>query len=151
MNGPYHKVYFSLMEGTGGTPRVPTKAHPSDAGWDLWASQDVVVDAGASVNVPTGLCIAMPEGWCAIIRPRSSTLSRHGLVVIEGVIDHGYRGEMFYTVYNPPNTERETALIRTGDRLAQLLFLPVPQVEWVGLKWLPETSRGAMGFGSSGR
>lgn len=139
------RVYYSSF--LSGAPRRPVRGHPDDAGWDLFVSQTVIVPPRGAVNVPTSIAIAMPSDYCAIIRTRSSTFRRHRLIVSEGVIDAGYRGELFFEVINPDDEEKK---IEEGWRLAQLLFIPVPQVEWVFLHTLPDTRRGNDGFGSTG-
>jgi dUTP pyrophosphatase len=141
-------VYIQQLATTEDLRAFPLwKAHEYDAGWDIAAAKKMEIEEKTSVNVPTNFAIAMPDNWCAIIRPRSSTLKRHKLIVMEGVIDSGYRGEMFFEVYNP--TEMPIT-IRQGWRLAQLLFVPVPHVKWQVVSSLPRSTRDADGFGSTG-
>lgn len=147
-NLPHYLMYIELMEGTGGVPRIPEKKHQSDAGWDLFSSRVALIRPGKTINVATDIRVAMPDGWCALIKGRSSTMIRHGLMVLEGVVDAGYRGELFYTVHNPGKIIRE---VEVGDRLAQILFLPVPGISWVRSSNLPDAARGTDGFGSTGR
>lgn len=127
--------------------QVPSKAYPDDAGFDLVCTREMWVPGGATVDVSTGIAIAMPPGWWGRIVGRSSTMRKRELLVIEGVIDAGFRGELFTCVHNPKEMSR---FICAGDRLAQLLFLPVPTVHWVERNELPASERGEHGFGSSG-
>ena len=148
MTPPLH-VYIQLMEWRDGAiPRIPVKRYPEDAGWDLFASRDTVVQPGAKQDIHTDIAIAIPQRWYAQIKTRSSTMDRTGLMVLEGVIDQTYRGELFFMVYNPTDKQ---VLIEQGDRLAQILFLPVPDIHWTHTQELPASVRGANGFGSTGR
>lgn len=127
--------------------QIPAKAYSDDAGFDLVCVEDCDVAPREVADIRTGIAIAMPPGWWGRIIGRSSTLRKHGLIVNEGIIDAGFRGELFTGVYNPgliPKT------VHKGDRLAQLLFLPVPTVHWVERTELPPSERGENGFGSSG-
>jgi dUTP pyrophosphatase len=126
---------------------VPSKAYPDDAGFDLVCTEAKTLMEGDTVDVSTGIAIAMPPGWWGRIVGRSSTMRKRGLMVIEGVIDAGFRGELFTCVHNPREFQ---VTIEPGDRLAQLLFLPVPTVHWVERTELPASERGTNGFGSSG-
>jgi dUTP pyrophosphatase len=126
---------------------IPSKAYADDAGFDLVCTEGAQIDPGAVVDVKTGIAIAMPPGWWGRIIGRSSTLRKHGLIVNEGVIDAGFRGELFTGVFNPTD---EYKVIQRGERLAQLLFLPVPDVHWSERAELPPSERGENGFGSSG-
>lgn len=125
----------------------PTKAHEDDAGFDLTIIEDALIWPNDSDLVRTGLAIAMPPGWWARIVGRSSTWRNRHLMVMEGVIDAGFRGELYVGLFNPTMTPQQ---VRAGDRLAQLLFLPVPSVHWSERPALPDSERGANGFGSSG-
>lgn len=144
------KIYFQLLPGEG-NPQVPTKAYLGDAGWDLYVSRDVVVPAYSFVDVHTDIAIAMPEGVWGRITGRSSTLRKYRLLVNEGIIDNGYRGELFIGVFNLANHDR---FIPVGTRIAQILFHRLVE-EW-GLQWepimvLPPSQRQDKGFGSSGQ
>jgi dUTP pyrophosphatase len=139
------KVYLSKVPNSWGI--IPTKAHTSDAGWDLYTSRNQLIEPGSKRDVHTDICIAMPDGWFAMIQGRSSTANKWGLIVLQGIVDAGYRGEMFIQVFNPLPDPVE---IYHGVRLAQLIFLPVPSVEWNLVDHLPDSPRGPRGFGHSG-
>lgn len=128
--------------------QLPAKAFADDAGFDLTVVENKLIPAGGSLDVPTGIAIAMPPGWWGRIIGRSSTMRKRGLLVVEGVIDAGFRGELFTCVYNPGD---KLEPVFAGERLAQLLFLPVPNVHWSERHELTPSERGTNGFGSSGR
>ena len=127
---------------------VPSKAYPDDAGFDLAVVEECVLAPGFTGDVPTGIAIGMPPGWWGRIIGRSSTMRKRGLMVMEGVIDAGFRGELFTGVFNPGD---DYVVVEPGERLAQLLFLPVPTVHWSERSELTASERGVNGFGSSGR
>ena len=142
------KIYFQLLPGEG-SPRVPTKAYPGDTGWDLYVSRDVVIPARSFTDIPTNIAIAMPEGLWGRITGRSSTLRKYGLLVNEGIIDNGYRGELFIGVFNLTNHDR---FIPAGTRLAQLIFhWLIEDLQWELTVVLPPSQRQDKGFGSSGQ
>ena len=142
------KIYFQLLPG-GGNPRVPTKAYPGDAGWDLYVSRDTVIPAHSFTDIHTDIAIAMPEGLWGRITGRSSTLRKYGLLVNEGIIDNGYRGELFVGVFNLTNHDR---FIPAGTRLAQLIFhWLIEDLQWEPTMVLPPSQRQDKGFGSSGQ
>ncbi len=142
------KIYFQLLPGEG-NPQVPTKAYLGDAGWDLYVSRDVVVPAYSFVDVHTDIAIAMPEGVWGRITGRSSTLRKYRLLVNEGIIDNGYRGELFIGVFNLTNHDR---FIPVGTRIAQILFHRlIEDLQWGLTKVLPPSQRQDKGFGSSGQ
>jgi dUTP pyrophosphatase len=129
---------------------LPSYAHPGDAGLDLTAAIDVVVGPGERAMVPTGVAIAIPDGHAGLVLPRSGLASRAGLTLANspGLIDAGYRGEVTCAVVN---LDREHAVsIARGDRIAQLVIVPIAvvQVEW--MEELPPSERGEGGFGSTG-
>lgn len=129
---------------------APAYAHPGDAGADLVAREDVTLAPGARATVPTGVSIALPPGYAAFVHPRSGLASRHGLTVVNapGTVDAGYRGEIAVTLLN---TDREHPItLRRGDRIAQLVVQRVEHARFVEVDALPESVRGAGGFGSSG-
>jgi dUTP pyrophosphatase len=99
--------------------------------------------------VPTGLAVAIPEGYAGFVQPRSGLASRHGISIVNtpGLIDSGYRGEVRVTLLN--TDPREPFTVEPGMRIAQLVILPIPEVELVEVDELPESERGARGFGSS--
>lgn len=129
---------------------LPARAHPGDAGLDLRSAVDLEVGPGERVLVPTGLAVAIPEGHAGLVLPRSGLASKHGLTMANapGLIDAGYRGEIVCAVVN---LDREHAVrIARGDRIAQLVVVPVAVLEPVWADELPPTSRGEGGFGSTG-
>ncbi|CAL8977074.1 Deoxyuridine 5'-triphosphate nucleotidohydrolase [Cellulomonas sp. T2.31MG-18] len=129
---------------------VPSYAHPGDAGADLVSRIDVTVPAQGRVTVPTGVAIALPDGYAAFVHPRSGLASRHGLTIVNapGTVDAGYRGEISVTLLNT-DTEHELVLHR-GDRIAQLVVQRVERARFVEAERLPGSHRGDGGFGSSG-
>lgn len=128
--------------------KMPSKAYPGDAGWDLYSSRDQTVAPQTWGDIHTDLAMALPHGWYGHVMARSSTLRRHSLMIVDAVIDSGYRGEMFLQAYNP---HIEPITVLAGARLAQLLILPVPQVTWQEVAFLTPSERNLAGFGSSGR
>jgi dUTP pyrophosphatase len=109
-----------------------------------------VISAGERMLVPTGVKIAMPDGYVGLVHPRSGLAAKHGITVLNspGTVDAGYRGEIMVTLLN---TSSEDFAIEIGDRIAQLLFQKVERARFVAVGELPESSRGESGFGSSGR
>jgi dUTP pyrophosphatase len=126
--------------------RIPTRAHPDDAGLDLYGLEDVVLAPGEGKMARTGIGLALPPGYMGLVADRSS-MAKRGLKTAGGVIDTGYRGEIHVVLWN---ISREELRIRAGERLAQLLILPVALPMPVEVSELDETHRGAKGFGSSG-
>jgi len=126
---------------------VPTKAHEDDAGWDLYTPEYVRLIPGESYLLGIGVCFEIPLGWFGKIEGRSSVAKKGGSTA-GGVIDAGYRGEVSVLIYNFGKNLLE---FNVGDRIAQLLILPVPQVKMVLNQSLSDTIRGAKGFGSSGK
>jgi dUTP pyrophosphatase len=129
---------------------LPSRAHEGDAGLDLATCERVALGPGERAVVPTGLAIALPEGFAGFVQPRSGLASRHGITVVNapGLIDSGYRGELRVVLLN---TDRvRTFVAEPGDRIAQLVVLAVPGVELVEVEELPESARGTAGFGSTG-
>jgi dUTP pyrophosphatase len=128
---------------------LPAYAHPGDAGADLMSTVDVSLAPGERVVVPTGIALALPEGYVALVHPRSGLAARHGISIVNtpGLIDPGYRGEVRVTLLN--TDARESFIVEPGMRIAQLLIVPIPEVELVEVDELPESERGARGFGSS--
>lgn len=129
---------------------VPAIAHPGDAAFDLATIDHVSLVPGERAAVPTGLAVAIPEGWAGLVLPRSGHALRHGLGVVNGpgLIDAGYRGEVRVILINHGDEE---IAFEPGDRIAQLLILPVPEVELIEVDELPPSRRGSGGFGSTGR
>ena len=132
--------------------QLPTQGSAQAAGWDLYALEETIVPKGASVMIPTGLACAIPEGWEGQIRCRSS-LGKKGMILPNGVgtIDSDYRGEL--KVLATWIGEGDTFTVGKGERVAQMLFAPVPlvDIEEVDFSDLESTERGVGGFGSSGQ
>ena len=129
---------------------LPQSAYPGDAGLDLVACETVVLAPGERTVVPTGIAVAIPEGYAGFVVPRSGLALRHGITLVNtpGLIDSGYRGELRVIALN---TDRERPFtVEAGTRIAQLVVCAVPGVALVETDELPETVRGAAGFGSSG-
>ena len=129
---------------------VPAYAHPGDAGADLVAAADVELAPGERRLVPTGIAIALPDGYVGLVHPRSGLAHRLGVTVLNapGTVDAGYRGEIFVNLVN--HDPAATVTIARGDRIAQLLVQRVERAEFHVVDELPETVRGAGGHGSTG-
>ncbi|NYF10832.1 dUTP pyrophosphatase [Leifsonia sp. AK011] len=130
---------------------VPAYAHPGDAGADLRSAVDVVIAPGERSTVPTGVSIALPDGFVAFVVPRSGLAAKHGITIVNspGTVDAGYRGEIRVTLLNTDASEPFS--IAAGDRIAQLIVMPVSRARFVPVETLPGTHRGESGFGSTGR
>ncbi|ERK72637.1 dUTP diphosphatase [Leifsonia aquatica] len=129
---------------------LPTYAHPGDAGADLCAAEAVTLAPGERHTVATGVSIALPDGYAAFVVPRSGLAMRHGITIVNspGTVDAGYRGEIRVTVLN---TDRSMPYdIAVGDRIAQLIVMPVTRARFIPVDTLPDSHRGTAGFGSSG-
>ncbi len=128
---------------------LPAYARPGDAGLDLGAAKDVILAPGERQLVPTGLRIAVPEGYAGLILPRSGLALRDGVTVLNapGLIDAGYRGEVGVLLIN--HGAQPVSIMR-GDRIAQLVIQPVARATPVEVRELGETARAAGGFGSTG-
>lgn len=129
---------------------IPTYAQPGDAGADLVSTIDVTIAPGERTLVPTGIAIALPDGYAAFIHPRSGLALRHGLSVVNtpGTIDAGYRGEIKVLLIN--HDLHDTIEISRGDRIAQMVIQRVEQARFVQVQSLEESARGAGGYGSTG-
>ncbi|MEX1263618.1 MAG: dUTP diphosphatase [Actinomycetota bacterium] len=129
---------------------LPSSQHAGDAGLDLCANADVEVLAGERAMVPTGLAVAIPEGYAGLVLPRSGLASKRGLTLANspGLIDAGYRGEVIVSAVNLDLTE--AVKIARGDRIAQLVVVALPTVKPTWVSDLPATQRGEDGFGSTG-
>ncbi|MGY9081538.1 MAG: dUTP diphosphatase [Acidimicrobiales bacterium] len=130
---------------------LPAHATPGDAGVDLRASEDVVIAAGGGrALVPTGISIAIPDGFAGFIQPRSGLAYKHGVTVLNtpGLIDSGYRGELKVLLINT-DPETEFHVVR-GERIAQLVIQAYEQVSFVEVDDLVDSERGLGGFGSTG-
>lgn len=128
----------------------PRRAHAGDAGWDLTASAALALIPGERAGVPTGLAVAIPEGYAGLVLPRSGHARRFGVGVVNspGLIDSGYRGEIVVLLINHGD---EIVEFERGDRIAQLVIVATPDVTWVESDHLGDSSRGGGGFGSTGR
>ena len=131
---------------------TPAYAHPGDAGVDLVAREGTVLAAGGGrALVPTGVAVALPEGWAGFVQPRSGLALRHGVTCLNtpGLIDAGYRDELRVLLVNTdPEDDYE---VRRGDRIAQLVVQAVERCAFVEVEELPGSARGAGGFGHTGR
>ena len=128
---------------------LPERAYSGDAGLDLAACERVELAPGERATVPTGLAVAIPEGFAGFVQPRSGLAARHGLTVVNspGLVDSGYRGELRVVLLNTDTSE--PFVVEPGMRIAQLVVLPVPELELVEVDELPDSERGVRGFGSS--
>ena len=129
---------------------LPTYAHPGDAGADLLTTVDVTLAPGERALVPTGIALALPEGFVALVHPRSGLAARHGLSIVNtpGTIDAGYRGEVKVLLIN--HDPLEPIELRRGDRVAQLVVQRYEQARFTEVAELPASSRGDGGYGSTG-
>ena len=128
---------------------IPTKSNVSDAGWDLYSSgMATIVYSGERKLISTDISIAIPDGYCGLIWPRSGLSVNNGIDILAGVIDSGYRGEVKVCMLNTSDT---LVHIHPGDRVAQLIIQKVEDVSFTEVKNLDDTSRGDGGFGSTGR
>jgi dUTP pyrophosphatase len=129
---------------------LPSYAHPGDAGLDLHAADATVLQPGQRALVPTGIAVAIPDGWAGFVHPRSGLAVDHGVTVLNapGTIDAGYRGEVRVALVNLGDAPVELA---HGQRIAQLVLLPVARAEVRAVERLSDTARGDGGFGSTGR
>lgn len=127
----------------------PTYAHAGDAGADLRAAADASIPAHKFVTVPTGVAIALPHGYVALVHPRSGLAAKNGVTVLNapGTVDAGYRGEIAVTLINHSDVDFE---LKRGDRIAQLVVQEVAEVKFVDVEDLPDSMRGNAGFGSTG-
>ena len=131
--------------------RPPTRAHPGDAGYDLYAAEAATLPPGGRTAVGTGIAVAVPEDHAGLVLPRSGLAARHGISLVNtpGLIDAGYRGELRVLLLN---TDREAAFeVAIGDRIAQLVLVRAEAPEPEEVEELGETARGQGGFGSTGR
>ncbi|MFF2270734.1 dUTP diphosphatase [Agromyces sp. NPDC058136] len=130
--------------------RVPSYAHEGDAGADLHATESIVLEPGERATVGTGVSIALPAGHVAFVVPRSGLAFKHGITIVNapGTVDAGYRGEIKVALLN--TDAREAYTIEAGDRIAQLVIMPVVRARFVEVEQLPGSLRGDGGFGSTG-
>jgi len=130
---------------------VPRYAKPGDAGADICTRIDLTIEPGERVLAPTGLSIALPNGYAAFVHPRSGLAIKHGVSMVNtpGTVDAGYRGELQIILIN--HDLREAISFKKGDRIAQLIIQKVERAEFVEVETLPGTDRGSGGFGSTGK
>ena len=130
---------------------IPKAALPGDAGSDLRASEALVIAPGARATVGTGLRVALPRGFAAFVVPRSGLAAKHGITIVNspGTVDAGYRGEIRVTLLNTDSSE--SFAIEVGDRIAQMIVMPVSSPVFIPVEHLPESHRGTGGFGSTGK
>jgi dUTP pyrophosphatase len=127
--------------------KVPSFAHPGDAGMDLYSVAELILKAGERISVPTGIAMALPEGYVALVWDKSGVSHKFGVKVLGGVIDSGYRGEYLVGLVN---LSQESFEIKVGQKIAQLLIQKVEHPEVEEVTELDETSRGDGRFGSTG-
>ena len=140
---PYQKLSDAIED--------PAYAYEGDAGLDLRSTIEYDLQPFERVAVPTGVAVAIPEGYAGLIIPRSGLAVKHGISIVNapGLVDSGYRGELRVTLVNLD--AHNTFHIGVGDRIAQIMFAPFAHALLQGVQSLDETERGAKGFGSSGR
>lgn len=129
---------------------LPVYAHPGDAGADLHSTEALELQPGQRATVGTGVSIALPDGFAAFVVPRSGLASKHGITIVNspGTVDAGYRGEIKVTLLN---TDSNVAYsVAVGDRIAQLIIMPVTRARFIEVERLPGSDRGERGFGSTG-
>lgn len=129
---------------------VPAYAHPGDAGADLVAAETVELGPGERALIGTGTAVALPDGFVGLVVPRSGLAARHGLTIVNtpGTLDAGYRGEIKIILLNTDRSEPYT--VTAGDRIAQLIVMPVSRARFIPVDRLPGSHRGEGGFGSTG-
>ncbi len=129
---------------------LPEYAKAGDAGMDVFSAIDCVLAPGERAVIPTGIAIALPEGYVCLAHPRSGLAAKNGISIVNapGTIDSGYRGEIKIILINTDRTE--TFEIKRGDRIAQLVFQKFESARFYEVDSLPESQRGAGGFGSTG-
>jgi dUTP pyrophosphatase len=147
LGGPGEELRFRRLSEAATTP---TRAHDSDAGLDLYAAEPVRIGPGQRVSVGTGLAVAIPEGLAGLVLPRSGLALKHGIALVNspGLIDPGYRGEVRVLLLNTDATAEFR--IAPGDRIAQLLLVPVAFASPEQSDSLDPSARGQAGFGSTG-
>lgn len=142
-------VLADYLDGLG-EARMPIRSHTDDAGWDLFVSADTTIPAHGFADVPSGVHVQLPNGYWGMLTGRSSTIRKRGLLVVQGIIDTGYTGELFSAVWNLTD---KPVLLEQGERVAQLILLPNATASSVLFQTdaLGQSTRGSNGFGSSGR
>jgi len=139
-----------LISTTDETVPTPAYSHPGDAGADLTTREAVTIAPGERVTVRTGVSIALPAGYVALVHPRSGLAAKHGVTIVNapGTVDAGYRGEIRVTLLN--TDARESVEFAVGDRIAQLVIQRVEYARFVPVSSLPGSHRGESGLGSTG-
>jgi dUTP pyrophosphatase len=130
---------------------LPRYAKGGDAGADIVSRIDVTLDPGERTLVPTGISIALPDGYVALVHPRSGLAIKHGITMVNapGTVDAAYRGELQVILIN--HDPKESITFKRGDRIAQLVIQQVERAEFIEVTSLPGSGRGAGGFGSTGK
>lgn len=132
--------------------KIPTKAYEGDAGFDLYAVEDVCIPFERNIEVKTGICFEIPPEYVGILFARSS-YGKKGITIHHGIIDCEYRGEIILYIRNTFRDEKNYAIpeivIKRGDKIAQIVFIPIPKVNLIQVDNLSESDRGEKGFGSS--
>jgi dUTP pyrophosphatase len=130
---------------------LPRYAKGGDAGADIVSRIDITLAPGERALVPTGIAIALPDGYVALVHPRSGLAIKHGVTMVNapGTVDAGYRGELQCILIN--HDKNESVSFKRGDRIAQLVIQKVERAEFVEVRELPGSGRGSGGFGSTGR
>mgnify|MGYP001183039688 CR=1 FL=1 len=128
--------------------KAPTRANASDAGWDLYSTEQVSIPKFSRLTVKTGISLEMPPEMAGLIWPRSGMAVKKGIDVFAGVVDSGYRGEVMVCLYNSSEADVD---IDKGDRIAQIIFHNLPQTYMFESEALNDSERGEGGFGSSGK
>ena len=130
---------------------LPRYAKGGDAGADIVSRIDITLAPGERALVPTGIAIALPDGYVALVHPRSGLAIKHGVTMVNapGTVDAGYRGELQIILIN--HDKSESVSFKRGDRIAQLVIQKVERAEFVEVQELPGSGRGTGGFGSTGR
>jgi dUTP pyrophosphatase len=130
---------------------LPRYAKGGDAGADIVTRIDITLNPGERALVPTGISIALPDGYAAFVHPRSGLAIKHGVTMVNapGTVDAGFRGELQCIMIN--HDQKESITFKKGDRIAQLVIQKVERAEFVEVRDLPGSGRGTDGFGSTGR
>jgi len=127
--------------------KLPIKAHDSDAGFDMFSRNDAIIKAKNSELFDTGVHIDIPEGYVGFLKSKSGLNCKHS-IVSEGVIDAGYTGSIVIKLYNHGTADY---IVRVGDKISQIVFLPIPKIMLAVVDDLKQTERGDAGFGSTGK
>lgn len=130
---------------------LPSRAYDGDACWDLYVSEDTEINTHTFVNVPTGISVEIPDGYWMEIRPRSSTSRERNILVLDAVIDQGYRGELFIQALLINGHDDSIHTIKAGDRIAQFRLSKIRNIEFEEVDELSPSERGIKALGSSGK